>query len=107
MRCIRCQGCMIDDFGDVRCLNCGHRPCEMRPALADERKLEGNMAIGGTCSKNGCEEKAAEDSVQCPTHRDRQRAANAKYQGRAVDTRRSARKPNGEKVALGGGACRP
>lgn len=26
MTCARCHGLVIDDAGDVRCLNCGHRP---------------------------------------------------------------------------------
>lgn len=36
------------------------------------------------CSKASCHDEAADDSVRCPTHRDQQRAYNAKYQGRAA-----------------------
>lgn len=30
MRCPKCSGCVVNDQGDVRCLNCGHRPLERR-----------------------------------------------------------------------------
>ena len=27
MTCPRCQGLVVNDADDIRCLNCGHRPC--------------------------------------------------------------------------------
>lgn len=51
------------------------------------------MASGGICTKKGCEDGAAEDSVQCARHRDIQREKNAKYQGRADGISARAHKP--------------
>jgi len=28
MTCDRCQGLILDEYGDVRCVNCGHRVIE-------------------------------------------------------------------------------
>lgn len=25
MRCVKCQGLVVNEYGDVRCLNCGRR----------------------------------------------------------------------------------
>jgi len=36
------------------------------------------------CTKNNCPDEAASDSVRCPKHRDQQRIANAKSQGRTL-----------------------
>jgi hypothetical protein len=49
-----------------------------------EQTKETTMSPRTNCSKKGCGEAAAEDSVHCPRHRDMQRAANARYQGRSV-----------------------
>lgn len=59
--------------------------CEIEPVIemkmAQLPKRETIMK-GTTCTKGTCAEEAAEDSVQCPTHRDAQRASNEKFQGR-------------------------
>ena len=37
MTCHRCQGLIVDDAGDVRCLNCGHRLVSAYVPPLDER----------------------------------------------------------------------
>lgn len=29
MRCTKCQGLVLNEYGDVRCLNCVNRPCQV------------------------------------------------------------------------------
>jgi len=60
------------------------------------------MASGESCTRKGCHADAASDSVQCPKHRDQQRAANARFQGRPLVLAPSAQSKAVQKVAQGG-----
>lgn len=39
MTCVRCQGLIVDNYGDVHCLNCGYRE---------------TVATAMTCREAGC-----------------------------------------------------
>lgn len=36
MTCGRCEGLLVDEFGETRCLNCGHRPIGKEPQPVDD-----------------------------------------------------------------------
>lgn len=39
MRCAKCAGCLVDEHGEERCVNCGFRPgfAVLKPAPVDTR----------------------------------------------------------------------
>lgn len=57
------------------------------------------------CSIASCHDEAADDSVRCPTHRDQQRAYNAKYQGRAAPKTGNPKQKYTRRNPLGGGTA--
>lgn len=48
MICPRCQGFMLGDYGDVRCLNCSHRLFGPEPI----RLCQWQNKLAGQCTKN-------------------------------------------------------
>lgn len=44
MTCPRCQGLIVREYDDVRCLNCGHRTCYVPPPSALYRPLPERFA---------------------------------------------------------------
>lgn len=63
MRCEKCQGLVVNDYGEVRCMNCGARPFEIlrepEPAKQGRRRL---------CSN--CKDDAAVGHRYCQRHLD-------------------------------------
>lgn len=40
MRCDKCQGLVISEYGEARCLNCGRRPCDALRAMEPVAEAE-------------------------------------------------------------------
>lgn len=67
-------------------------------------RKEGTMA---RCRRGSCRDEAADDSVQCPKHRDLQRAANAKYNGRMLSEAGTPKRKSTGRHPLSGSATIP
>lgn len=63
MTCARCHGLVVNDYGDVRCMNCGARPCQVlrEPEQAPQGRRRG-------CSN--CAEDAVVGHHYCQRHLD-------------------------------------
>ena len=77
LTCTRCQGFVMTDPYDTRCLNCGNRPLDvLRPPEAAPQGRR-KMKAPGTCRT--CLNEAEPDKQQCRPCLDR---ANARVQAR-------------------------
>lgn len=60
MRCEKCQGLVVNDYGDVRCMNCGNRPLELlrepEPATQGRRRQCSNCKAAAKVGHNYCQE---------------------------------------------------
>lgn len=59
MTCERCQGLVVDEYGEVRCMNCGARPFEIlrepEPAKQGRRRRCSNCKEAAVVGHNYCQ----------------------------------------------------
>lgn len=59
MTCKKCRGLVVNDFGDVRCMNCGNRPLELlrepEPATQGRRRQCSNCKDDAVVGHHYCQ----------------------------------------------------
>ena len=68
MRCAKCQGCLIDNYEGLFCINCGARP--LMPTLPAPGPSPARQRVAGTCD---CGSAAVRGKELCMVCRGRSR----------------------------------